>query len=70
MRSGLIIIAIVLIFAVFRALKTHFICSKCGANFKVSVLKYIFTFHSMGKRMAKCPNCGHSELMLPKWDKR
>ena len=47
-----------------------YICPRCGASFKVSVFKYILAFHLMGKRMAKCPNCGHTELMAPKWDKR
>jgi len=70
MRIGWIIVVVVLIFAIFRALKTHFVCPKCGANFKVSTLKYIFAPHLLGKRMAKCPNCGHTELLIPKWDEK
>ncbi|OOM72952.1 hypothetical protein [Clostridium sp. BL-8] len=70
MRIGWIVVVIVLVFAVFRSLKTHFICSKCGENFKVSVLKYIFAPHLSGKRMAKCPSCGYAELLVPKCDKK
>lgn len=70
MRIGWIIVVAALIFAVFRALKTHFTCSKCGASFKVSVIKYIFAIHLMGKRRVKCSNCGHTELLAPKWDKK
>lgn len=68
MKPGLIIVVVVLVFAAFRAVKTHFNCPKCGKSFKVSVLNYIFTIHLMNKRMVKCPNCGHTELMAPEWD--
>ena len=70
MRIGLILVVVVLIFAAFRALKTHFTCPQCGTNFKVSILNYIFASHVLGKRMAKCPNCGHTGMMTPKWDKK
>ncbi|EKQ57568.1 MULTISPECIES: hypothetical protein [unclassified Clostridium] len=70
MRIGWIIIIAVLILVIFRALKTHFVCPKCGENFKISIFKYIFTIHLLGKRMAKCPNCGHIEFFIPKWDKK
>lgn len=68
MKIGWLIVVPVLIFAVFRALRTHFVCPECGENFKVSVLGYIFTTHFMNKRMVKCPNCGHRGLMEPQWD--
>ncbi|AGF54379.1 DNA-directed RNA polymerase subunit RPC12/RpoP [Clostridium saccharoperbutylacetonicum] len=64
-----IIIVMVLIFAAFKALKTHFVCTKCGKNFKIGIMKYIFTIHILGKRLVKCPECGHIELLLPEWDK-
>ncbi|HEX3044596.1 MAG TPA: hypothetical protein VHY08_07560 [Bacillota bacterium] len=70
MRIGLIIVVLVLGFAVFRAITTHFICPKCGASFKVGIFNYIFTLHAMNKRMVKCPNCGHTELLAPQWDKK
>jgi predicted RNA-binding Zn-ribbon protein involved in translation (DUF1610 family) len=69
MKISWILVVVVLIFAVFKASKTHFVCPKCGESFKVGVFKYIFALHLMGKRMAKCPKCGHSELLAPKWDK-
>lgn len=70
MRAGLIIVIAALAFATYRALKTHFVCPKCGENFKVSVFRYIFAIHLFGKRMARCPSCGHIELLVPKWDKK
>lgn len=70
MRIGWIFVIVVLVFAVFRALKTHFVCPKCGGSFKAGVFKYIFTIHLLGKRMVKCPYCGHNELMKPYWDEK
>lgn len=70
MKAGWIIVAAVLIFAVFRALKTHFVCPKCGAAFKANVLQYIFTIHVVNERMVTCPKCGHTSLMAPQFDKK
>lgn len=66
----LIFVALILAFAVFRALNTHFVCPKCGERFKVGVLKYIFVFHKFNKRMTQCPKCGETQLMAPEWDKK
>jgi len=70
MRIGLVILIVALVFVVFRAVKTHFICPKCGASFKVSIFKYVFALHVMGSRLVKCPNCGHTELLTPIGDKK
>jgi predicted RNA-binding Zn-ribbon protein involved in translation (DUF1610 family) len=67
---ALIVVIVVLIFVAFRASKSHFICPECGAHFKLSILQYIFAIHIFSRRMAKCPNCGHTELMTPKWDEK
>ena len=69
-KIGIIMIAAVLIFAVFRALKTHFNCPNCGCQFKAPVLEYIFTLHFLNKRMVTCPKCGHTDLMAPRWDEK
>lgn len=70
MRIGLIIVIVALAFTVFRALKTHFVCPKCGSNFKVSVFRYVFTIHLFGRRMEKCPSCGHIGFLITEWDKK
>ena len=70
MRVGLIIVIVALAFATYRALKTHFVCPKCGENFKVSVFKYIFAIHFFSKRMARCPSCGHIGFLVAKSDKK
>lgn len=67
---GLLIVVVAIIFTAFRAVKTHFICPKCGSNFKISAFIYLFSFHAMSRRMVKCPNCGNYQLMRPEWDKK
>lgn len=65
----IIIVISAVAFVIFRAINSHFVCPKCGANFKINALEYIFAPHFMTKRMVTCPKCGHSELMTPYWDK-
>jgi len=66
---ALIIIVAVLAFIAARALLTHFVCPSCGSNFRVGVLKYTFSAHVLNKRLVKCPNCGHAEMLSPVWGK-
>lgn len=68
--AAIVIVVLALSYAVFRAMKTHFICPKCGTSFKVNALQYVFAVHSFGKRVVKCQNCGHTDLMTPEWDKK
>jgi len=70
MKIGLIIfVAAVLVFALVRAMITHFECPNCGQSFKANIFVYIFTVHFINKRMVTCPNCGKTGMLSPKWDK-
>ena len=60
---SLIIVGVVIIIIVARALLTHFECPNCGKKFRIGVIKYTFASHFMNKRMAKCPYCGHKEML-------
>ena len=46
---------------------SKFKCSKCGKEFKINYIKWIFTtlFHWFGKRYTKCPHCGEKSYMKP-----
>jgi len=60
----IIVLAIVAIVAVCSilglvALKSQFICPKCGTHFQVKPLKFIFAFHMYFAREVTCSNCGH-----------
>lgn len=70
MRMEWIIVGAILVFIVYRAFKTHFVCPECRRSFKAGAWKYMFTIHLLGKRMVKCPHCGHTELMRPYWDEK
>lgn len=66
---AIILIVAVVAFAVLRALLSYFTCPNCGTKFKVNPIKYIIAPHSLNKRLVKCPNCGHKEMLASKWGK-
>lgn len=41
----------------------HFICPRCGTDFKPSVFRLITVMHMMDSFNVKCPKCGHKEFM-------
>lgn len=43
--------------------KSHYVCTECGACFKLGFLKDFFCFRILAQRLTKCPNCG--KIMLP-----
>ncbi len=66
----LIIVGLVVAFVVARAILTHFECPNCGKKFRMGVLKFTFASHFMSKRMAKCPYCGHKDMLDTKWGRK
>jgi predicted RNA-binding Zn-ribbon protein involved in translation (DUF1610 family) len=53
------IVVVIVIYSVFRASSSRFICPKCGASYRTGIFKYIIGPHIMSKRLVKCPDCGY-----------
>ena len=61
----LVILALAVAFAFYRAKTTHFECPTCGCWFKVSGFIFAFTFHMGFNRYVTCPNCHKGAMMSP-----
>jgi DNA-directed RNA polymerase subunit RPC12/RpoP len=62
------LVIVILAFAAYRAQKAYFVCPACGMRFKVGVLGYLLAPHMMGRRLARCSQCGHTEMLPPQWE--
>lgn len=52
----------VVVFAVYKASKFFYRCTKCGTNFTVNPVSAAFAPHSGGKKYLICPNCRKKQL--------
>jgi DNA-directed RNA polymerase subunit RPC12/RpoP len=67
---GWIIVALLFAWVAWKGNKSHFICPKCGSNFKVNIGMYIFSSSKVSsKHNIKCPICGYYGGMEPYYDK-
>ena len=51
-------VALIAICGYFILMSKTYICPDCGTEFKAKPYDLSVTVHMMGKRLAKCPNCG------------
>jgi len=57
-----LIVVIVLLPLIIWHAKTHvYKCPKCGFIFKISLSKDFLSPHLPGKKLLRCPSCGHKE---------
>jgi ribosomal protein S27AE len=40
-------------------------CGNCGEVLSVSTMQAMFVPHSMGRKLLKCPKCGHTTWATP-----
>jgi len=49
---------IMISFALLRGSNSHFICPKCGCDFQVKGIKYLFSPKTFKTHYVTCPQCG------------
>lgn len=53
-----IAIAVILILQGMISRNYKYLCSKCGASFSLPFWKSVFSTHSFGSKLVRCPECG------------
>ncbi len=68
-----IVLFIIIIYSVFRYTyfikHEHFVCPKCGCEFKPKAGKLIFSQNAVDGKIMKCPKCKNRVFLPPVKDK-
>jgi hypothetical protein len=62
---GLIILVGAAGLATYQVKTSHFTCPTCGRSFKVGVVEYFFSLHTMSGRYVTCPSCLIGAMLPP-----
>lgn len=66
------VLAVVIIWAIYRYIKfykqEHFVCPKCGYNWKPAILKMVFATNAVEGKIIRCPKCDAKSYVEPTRD--
>ena len=52
-------VVLMIVFALSRGNNSHFVCPKCGFDFQVKGVRYLFSPKTFNTHYVCCPNCGY-----------